>query len=94
MKILVCFLTILVNLLIVSLVRLGKSPFCLSLEDVRKLIMVRINRKRDWMLNYNRPICPKPLAKLEKGKIKSKYKKVTSNKEYKYEVAYGKCNLL
>ena len=63
-----------------------QKPILDMLETIRFYLMVRIEKKREWIKKYTGEICPKILKKLEKNKLAANDCIPSHSKDWKFEV--------
>ncbi|XP_071909577.1 uncharacterized protein [Coffea arabica] len=67
-------------------VRHMQKPILDILETIRFYLMVRIEKKREWIKKYTGEICPKILKKLEKNKLAANDCIPSHSRDWKFEV--------
>ncbi|XP_027088749.2 uncharacterized protein [Coffea arabica] len=63
-----------------------QKPILNMLETIRFYLMVRMEKKREWIRKYTGEICPKILKKLEKNKLVANDCIPSHSKDWKFEV--------
>lgn len=72
-----------------SLVPLRGKPIIYMLEDMRRSLMERIHKRRDWMDKKDIIVCPRIVKKLRKTANEIKYWSVHQNGSWLFEVTRG-----
>lgn len=73
-----------------SLVEFRGKPIIYMLEDIRRSLMERIHKRRDWMEKKNITVCPRIVKKLRQKTNEIKYWNVDQNGSWLFEVTKGR----
>ncbi|WOL17260.1 hypothetical protein Cni_G26049 [Canna indica] len=72
----------------VYIIKARSKPIVDMLEEIRRMLMQRMNMKREMVSKWFGDICPNIRRKLEKSKEESRYCIVTPSGNFKFEVQY------